>query len=103
MPSSDLECSRTEGGSLLALKVLPRASRDELVGVRDGRLCVRTTAPPVDGSANSRVVAYLAKALGFRKSSLSIDSGEKSREKTLAIHGADPAQVRAAVDAALKE
>ncbi|MBP7561945.1 MAG: DUF167 domain-containing protein [Armatimonadetes bacterium] len=101
MPEPELQCDGTDEGSRLAVRVLPRGSRDELVGVRDGRLCVRTTAPPVEGAANARVVAFVAKTLGFRRSSVRVDSGERSREKMLAIAGVGPEEVIAAVRAAL--
>lgn len=42
------------------MRVIPRARRDELAGVRDGRLLVRVTAPPVDGKANAAVCALAA-------------------------------------------
>jgi uncharacterized protein len=82
----------TEGGCLLHIRVLPRGSRDELVGLREGRICVRTTAPPVEGAANRRVTEFLAKALGVRRSHVSLVSGEKSREKTLRVEGLSAAE-----------
>jgi uncharacterized protein YggU (UPF0235/DUF167 family) len=55
----------------------------------------------VEGAANARVVAFVAKTLGFRRSSVRVDSGERSREKMLAIAGVGPEEVIAAVRAAL--
>lgn len=53
----------------LRLRVVPRASRDEIVGWREpGVLSVRVTAPPVEGEANRAVGALLARALGVRPS-----------------------------------
>lgn len=102
MGDARLRCDATDDGALLAVRVLPRGSRDEVVGIRAGRLCVRTTAAPVDGAANARVIAFLAKALGYRKSSLRIARGECSREKTLHIRGASPEDVVAAARGALE-
>lgn len=48
-------------------------------------LKVKVQSPPEDGKANSAVVALLVKAMGCRKSEISIQTGEKSRKKILRI------------------
>ncbi len=70
---------------MLSLHVQPRASRDEVVGVRGDRLKLRITAPPVDGSANAHLVRYLARQFCVPKSQVEILSGESGRDKRLAI------------------
>jgi uncharacterized protein len=80
----------------LDVRVIPRASRDQLAGLRDGRLLVRVTAPPLDGRANAAVCALLAKAAGVPKGAVSVARGEASRDKRLRIDG-DEAAVRAAL------
>lgn len=80
----------------LDVRVIPRASRDGLAGMRDGRLLVRVSAPPVDGKANAAVCALLAKAAGVPKGAVSVVRGESSRDKRLRIEG-DEAAVRAAL------
>lgn len=71
------------------MRVIPRAARDELAGVRDGRLLVRVSAPPVDGKANAAVCALVAKAAGVPKGAVSVMRGERSREKRVRIDGVD--------------
>jgi len=71
----------------LGLKVVPRASRDEIVGWRDGVLRLRVSAPPQDGRANAAVVALLAAALGVGKSAVAIAAGHGSAHKRVAIEG----------------
>lgn len=93
MADETTPASDTEGGCLLRVRVLPRGSRDELVGLRDGRVCVRTTAPPVEGAANRRVTEFLAKTLEVRRSHVCLVSGDKSREKTLRVDGLSAAEV----------
>ena len=80
----------------LDVRVIPRASRDGLAGMRDGRLLVRVSAPPLDGRANAAVCALLAKAAGVPKSAVSVVRGETSRDKRLRIEG-DAAAVRVAL------
>jgi len=54
---------------VVAIRVQPRGSRSEIQGVKDGRLRIKTTAPPADGKANKDVIRQLAKAFGEPPSS----------------------------------
>ena len=79
-------------GVTLAVKVTPRASRTEVAGVQpqpDGRaaLAIRVASPPVDGAANEVLVAFLAKALGVAKSTITLRSGATGRLKIVRIEG----------------
>lgn len=49
---------------------------------------VAVTAPPVEGRATKAVLAAVAKALGVRRSAVSLRVGGSSRDKLLAV--ADP-------------
>lgn len=71
----------------LSVKVVPRASRDEVVGWRGGVLRVRVSAPPQDGRANAAVIEVLAAALGLRKRAVAIAAGHTSALKRVAIEG----------------
>jgi uncharacterized protein (TIGR00251 family) len=85
----------TATGTLIRLRVQPRASRERLEGVRDGYVRLRLTAPPVDGAANAACIAFLARILDISRAQIRIQAGEKSREKLLHITGVTPAQVAA--------
>jgi uncharacterized protein (TIGR00251 family) len=79
-------------GLRLAVRVTARAGRDALAGVvedSEGRaaLAVRLAAPPVDGAANTALIALLAKALGVPKSALAIAAGARSRRKLVRLIG----------------
>lgn len=80
--------------TLLKLHVTPRGSRSEIIGWRDDTLCVKITAPPVEGAANAAIVKFVADALGVRKSQVELVSGERSREKTLRITGISDGEIR---------
>lgn len=80
--------------ALLKLHVTPRGSRNEIVGRRGDVLCLKITAPPVEGAANEAVVKFIAAALGLRKGQVEIVSGAKSREKTVRIAGLSNDEVR---------
>lgn len=70
---------------VIPVHVKPRSSRSGILGVRDGRLSVRTTAPPADGRANDDVARQLADAFGVPRSRISLKAGGKSRLKTYTI------------------
>ena len=71
----------------LAVRVQPRARREEIVGMRHGVLIVRISAPPVDGRANRALCALIAKAVGVAPSTVAVVRGAGVREKILRIEG----------------
>lgn len=71
----------------LSIRVQPRASCNEIVGWKEGTLCVRLTAPPVDGAANRAVVEFMAGQLGLKRHQVTLVAGEKSRDKVLRLDG----------------
>jgi uncharacterized protein (TIGR00251 family) len=73
------------GEELVRIRVIPRARKDEVAGERAGRLLVRTTAAPVDGSANDAVRQLLATHFGVPRSAVELVAGHRSRDKTVAI------------------
>ena len=73
-------------GSALAVRVTPRASRNEIVEMLDdGTIKVRIAAPPVDDEANIALIEFLAEILGVPKSRLDIVAGETGRDKLIAV------------------
>lgn len=71
----------------LQLLVQPKASKNEVCGLQEGRLKLRITAPPVDGKANAYLQRYLAELFGIPKSRVSITAGETGRRKTALLTG----------------
>ncbi len=83
----------------LPVKVIPRAPRDEIVGVMtDGTLKVRVAAAPVDGAANRAVQRVLARALSLNLKNVEIVRGETARRKLLRVNGLTAAEVHARLD-----
>jgi uncharacterized protein (TIGR00251 family) len=74
-------------GLLLLVHVVPRAARNEIVGIHGGALKVRLNAPPAKGAANAALVELIAEKLGLTRQQVRIISGETARRKTVAIHG----------------
>jgi uncharacterized protein (TIGR00251 family) len=92
----------TQEGVRLAVRLTPRASRtglDGLVEGADGRVWVqmRVAAPPVEGAANTALIAALAEALDLRRSDIRIVTGDTARQKILVLSG-DPAALASRLD-----
>jgi uncharacterized protein (TIGR00251 family) len=80
------EWLRVDGEQLiLCVKAVPGASKTEFAGIKDDKLRVRIAAAPEDGKANSELIAFLAKSLGCAKREITLQSGERSRNKTLLL------------------
>jgi uncharacterized protein (TIGR00251 family) len=73
-------------GSALAVRVTPRASRNEIVELlEDGTIKVRIAAPPSDNEANATLIDFLAEVLGVPKSRLDIVAGVTGRDKLISV------------------
>jgi uncharacterized protein len=96
--ASDSPWSAVAGGTLLTVRVTPRAGRTAIAGLGDGRVLVRLAAPPVDGAANDALLALFARRLGLPRSAVTIVRGLRSREKQVRIDGLSPDLVRARLD-----
>lgn len=79
--------SSSPDGVVIDVRVIPRASRSGLAGVRDGALLLRLHAPPVEGAANEEVVEILSKALGVPRRAVTIVTGGRSRLKRVRVEG----------------
>jgi hypothetical protein len=80
-------------GVILTVQVVPRASRNQIVGIHGDALRIRLQAPPVDGAANAALVAFLAEIFGLRQRQVEILSGHGSRRKTVLVSGLGKDQV----------
>jgi uncharacterized protein (TIGR00251 family) len=89
-----LDLRDTADGLTLRVRVQPRASKDALVGEREGALVVRLTAPPVEGRANDALARVLGRALGVAPSSVRVLRGESGRDKLVAVAGLAAAAAR---------
>ncbi|NQV87549.1 MAG: DUF167 domain-containing protein [Woeseiaceae bacterium] len=69
----------------MSVRVHPRARHDEVVGVKDGHLHIRTTVPPTDGKANKAVTRMLADYLKIAPSRLTLLRGDSQRNKQFLI------------------
>lgn len=70
---------------LLKIHVSPRSSKNQVTGLHGDALNVKITAPAVEGKANKALITFLADYFGLKKKQVEIKSGDKSREKVIAL------------------
>jgi hypothetical protein len=90
-----LDVQERNGAVVVAVRVQPRASRNEVAGEMNGALKVRLQAPAVENRANEALCEYLAELLKTPKSAVRILSGDRSRTKRLEIRGITKQQLLA--------
>lgn len=82
------------GYCLLRVRVTPKASRNEVIGVVDGCLRLRIQAPPVEGAANEKAREFLAEVLGLPRRDVVLERGQTAREKVFRVAGLEVARIR---------
>jgi uncharacterized protein len=90
-----VQITEKDGTVSFAVRVQPRASRDEIVGEHHDALKIRLTAPPVDDRANQALRKMLAARLKVPLAAVRIASGERSHTKRVEIFGVTAAMIRA--------
>jgi uncharacterized protein len=76
--------------TLIEIRVIPRAGKSGIAGMRGESLLVRLNAAPVDGAANAELIDVLADALDVPKRAVSIVGGARSRRKRVRVEGVTP-------------
>src|ERR1035438_7869659 len=84
----------SSSGATFAVKVHPRAKKNAITGEIGDALKVALTAPPVDGKANEACIEFFAKLLKVPRSSVTIASGQTSRNKVIRVSGLSAEEVR---------
>ncbi len=91
----DLKAHSERGSVSFAVRVQPRASKNEVAGLMDGALKIRLQAPAVEDRANEALCEFLAEILKRPKSAVRILAGDRSRTKRVEVFGVTAAQVEA--------
>ena len=92
--------NETADGATFAVKVHPRARRNAITGTLGDAIKLAVTAPPVEGKANQAVIEFFAEFFAIPRSSVSIASGETSRNKVVRVSGISIQRVRELLAAA---
>jgi uncharacterized protein (TIGR00251 family) len=84
----------TAHAASFAIKVHPRAKKNAITGEIGDALKISLTAPPVEGRANAACIEFFAKLLKVPRSSVTIASGESSRNKVMRVTGLSAGEIR---------
>ena len=79
----------------LRVKVVPGASRTEVVGLLGAAVKVRVAAPPEGGQANREVCALLADRLGLPLAQVTVVAGPASPNKVIGLVGIAETEAKA--------
>jgi len=71
---------------IIKVKIVPGSSKNKIIGAYNDALKITITAPPVEGKANKKCIAYLAKYFDVAKSKIEIISGQSNRNKLIKIY-----------------
>jgi uncharacterized protein (TIGR00251 family) len=93
--------NETAKGATFAVRVHPRARKNAITGIVGETLKLSLTAPPVEGKANQAVIEFFADLFAIPRSSVTITSGETSRNKMVRICGLTRAAVEQRLAGAL--
>lgn len=92
-----------EHGATLPIRVQPGARRASVRRMADGVWRIAIAAPAVDGKANEALCRYLAELLDLPVSSVTVERGQTSRQKVIAMAGVSTQQVEAVLAQAVEE
>lgn len=81
------------GKTRMRVRLSPGARKDSVRIDPDGRIKVSVTSLPIEGKANKHLVKLLSKKLKIAKSSVTLDQGPTSKDKTLLIEGLTAVQI----------
>jgi len=85
----------TSAGASFEIKLHARAKKDAITGELGDALKVSLIAPPIDGRANEACIEFFANILRVPRSSITIASGQSSRNKIIRVAGLSADEVGA--------
>ena len=98
MAEIDRKMSEGKRGAALAIRVTPRARKDEIVEIlADQTIKIRLAAPPVEGKANQALIEFLAKVLDVPRSKVEIIAGASGRDKLVSILDLDSGEAQSRI------
>jgi uncharacterized protein (TIGR00251 family) len=97
MPHLQLTENSDDSTVSFAVKAVPGASRDAIVGLLGDALKIKVAAPPEDGKANKAIRALLAKTLSLPIPQVTIETGQSRPQKRVAISGLTSQQIQSAL------
>jgi len=84
---------QSASGVTFAVRLRPRARKNEITGEAGDALKLSLTAPPLEGRANQACIEFFAKLLKLPRSSITIAAGQGSRNKVIRVAGLSAEEV----------
>ncbi|HEV8051056.1 MAG TPA: DUF167 domain-containing protein [Parachlamydiaceae bacterium] len=84
----------TPEGIVIAVKVTPKANKNEISGWENGELKIRITAIPEKGNANEQLISFLSSLLKISQSRIKLINGSTSRHKRLCFLDMKPEDIQ---------
>ena len=76
---------KPNGDCLITVSVKPNAKATKILQISNDEVQVSISEPPQDGKANEEVIEFFAAVLGKKRSQVSIERGQKARDKVLLV------------------
>ncbi len=93
MSALEISENANRGTLAFAVRVQPRASKDEIAGMVEGALKIRLRAPAIENRANEALIEFLSGLLKTPKTAVRIQSGVHTRTKRVEIRGVTRQQI----------
>jgi len=77
----------TSTGICFEVKIIPNASKNQIVGFENDKLKIRIQKAPERNKANKELIAFLSGIFKIAKSKIKIIKGEKSQIKKIEVEG----------------
>jgi uncharacterized protein (TIGR00251 family) len=87
LKSTLIPIHESPAGVSFAVKLHPRAKKNGITGELGDALKLSLTTPPIQGRANDACVEFFANLLKVPRSSVTIASGQSSRNKVIRVAG----------------
>ena len=90
MSAADLPLIALKGATMLRVRAIPGASRDEITGLHTDDagevfLKLKVRARPDKGAANTAIIQLLSRELNVPKSEITLHAGDTNRSKTFIL------------------
>ena len=93
----------SEPGASFQVRLHPRARKNAIIGTLGDAIKVSVAAPPIQGKANAACIELLANLLNVPRASVTIASGQNSRNKMIRVSGIAAQELRERLHLALRK
>jgi uncharacterized protein len=85
--------TKAEDGAAFAVHIVPKATKNEVVGKHGDALKINLISNTVGGIANDTLINFIAQKLNIKREKVEIAAGLTSAEKMVIVVGVSPQQV----------